>query len=842
MHDTHNNMTSTLTLSDNVGYWPRQKRSESEKNEKFFKDCADVGMALADNADLVKTPNGVRSTKHKKQVWYGLYDNRVDKREVEKTMNPLGLFNTNEFPASYRNYPLLNPSINLLCGEERKRIFNPLVTVINADAITEKVEKMDALWRQMYIEEITNTSFNEEEVKQRIEKFNSHMKYNYKDVRERMGSQMLRYLYHTQDLKEQFSRGFKDALIVGEEIYVIEIYGGEPILRKANPKNISTIRSGSSWKIEESDIIVEDCYLSIGETIDRYYDHLKDTEVKAIEEGYSVLNAVGGQVQMLRPELSAPRPLEYVDLSAMGVGDVNMWTGIVNGAYDAEGNVRVTRVVWAGLRKVGILTFFDENGELQKDTVPEQYKPNTELGEKVDWRWIKEWYEVTKIGPDIYTKMQPCEIQMRHRDNLSMSHPGIVGSVYNTNDDIGKGLIGIGEDWQYLWNTFMYRTELAFIKDRGKVGMFPIHLIPDQWGAEAALFWAENMGWLPIDAFNQGQEGFAKGKLAGAMSGMPTQMDLSNNNQIQNNIQMLSFIKGEVDNLTGITAQRRGAIDNRETAQGVERSVMQSSNITEEWFSVHDNTKVRALRALLEAAKIAYKGKSFTKEFVLDDGTKQMLEFDYNTYREACYGVDVSNASDDAQVLQALKGLSERYLQAGGSFGLIAELMSAKDRATITRKIQEDEQQKQQMAQENNKAEQEATQAQIQKELEIADAELALEYEKLDREDINKQLDREADIQRETLKALGFAKDTDINKNSVPDVLEQQKVALQQIKQSQEVLLKEKELEVKKSKDQKDIELKQEELKIKREELAVKERDSQRKLKIAKTNKNRHDK
>jgi hypothetical protein len=168
--------------------------------------------------------------------------------------------------------------------------------------------------------------------------------------------------------------------------------------------------------------------------------------------------------------------------------------------------------------------------------------------------------------------------------------------------------------------------------------------------------------------------------------------------------------------------------------------------------------------------------------------------------------------------------------------------MNAKDRATITRKIQEDEQQKQQQTQEQFKAEQEAVQAQIQKEVEIKDAELVLEYDKLDREDMNKQLDREAAIQRETIKALGFAQDTDVNDNNVPDVLEQSKLALQQIKQSQEILLKEKELEVKKRRDEKDIEIKEKELAIKKEELAVKERDSQRKLKIAKTNKNRYDK
>ena len=141
--------------------------------------------------------------------------------------------------------------------------------------------------------------------------------------------------------------------------------------------------------------------------------------------------------------------------------------------------------------------------------------------------------------------------------------------------------------------------------------------------------------------------------------------------------------------------------------------------------------------------------------------------------------MDVSNASDDAQVLQALKGLSERYLQAGGNFGLVAELMNAKDRATITRKIQEDEQQKQQQAQEQFKAEQEAVQAQIQKEVEIKDAELVLEYDKLDREDMNKQLDRENKIYLEEIKAMSYDPEKDINNNQIPDVLEQGKLALE---------------------------------------------------------------
>lgn len=48
----------------------------------------------------------------------------------------------------------------------------------------------------------------------------------------RMATQDSEYHYKTQDLKEVFSRGFEDLLIAGEEIYVIDIIGGEPILRK----------------------------------------------------------------------------------------------------------------------------------------------------------------------------------------------------------------------------------------------------------------------------------------------------------------------------------------------------------------------------------------------------------------------------------------------------------------------------------------------------------------------------------------------------------------------------------------------------------------------------------
>ena len=51
-----------------------------------------------------------------------------------------------------------------------------------------------------------------------------------------------------------------DALTVGEEIYQIDIVGGEPTVERLNPLKIRVFQSGYSNKIEDADIIVLEDY------------------------------------------------------------------------------------------------------------------------------------------------------------------------------------------------------------------------------------------------------------------------------------------------------------------------------------------------------------------------------------------------------------------------------------------------------------------------------------------------------------------------------------------------------------------------------------------------------
>lgn len=830
------------TFGINPSYFPAQKKLEAQKSETWFKECVDTGVGVCQWGQNNVRTSSVRTTRKNKLVNYNLRNDIVDPTEVERVVNPYKIQNE-DFPNNYKNYPLINPAINLLSGEERKRIFSPMVSVINSDAVTNKIQQIDERFTEFAMQKIVSREFDEEKIKKEIEEFDKWRKYTFKDKKERMGNQVLKYLYHTQDLSEEFSRGFEDLLIGAEEIYVIEIVGGEPIMRKGNPLNFYTLRSGSSWKTEDSDIIVEDVFMPIGRVIDRYHEYLSSKQIQFLENGHNTQSSSGSS--MFSNQLSTGIDINSIIPDVEVVEDWNATVGQYNGAFDPEGNVRVTRVLWRGMRKIGIITKFDEFGDIVKDLVPEQYVPSKELGEEVKWEWISEWYEGTRIATNIYVKMQPCEIQMRHRDNPSICSPGIVGTVFNINSNVGRSLVDEARDLQYLFNLFMYRLELAFTKYKGKIGKLPLHLIPDGWTVDKWLYYAEYLGWAVVDAFNESQKASFRGKPAGLMNESSPVIDLEMGNYIQNHLVMLDFIERRLDSLTGITPQRKGAIDNRETVGGVERSVMQSSHITEKWFSVHDNTRKRALRALLEAAKIAWKDRSFVREFVLDTGTREILEFEYNEFIEATYGVDVTNSSNDMQTLQALKSLGERFLQNNGSLSIIADLYRTGNVGDMQRKIETYEENLQKAEQERFQQEQQLKQEEVQatQEMEAQKAQMDydLEIEKMDREDMNKQLDRESKIQLETIKALGFAKDTDVNENSIPDVLEQEKLALESVRTSYDQSIKDRELKLKKEQVDSDTKLKEKELAIKEKELQIKKKDSENKVKIARMNKNKHD-
>jgi hypothetical protein len=750
-------------IGNNIGQvskFPPQKKSTSSKNPQWYKDCIDASLSLAylDQGE----------SKRKMQVYTDLDNDIIDVNEIEAVFNPLNIEYAS-FPASLKNYPLSVPKIDLLQGEEIKRRFEYSIQSKNENTYSSHQSQLQEMLMDILTDELTKGSFDEEDAERRLQKFSKYSKYEWKDTHEITATRIVEYLFQEQDLKYKFNEGIRNALVQGQEIYRVDSIGNEPSVVRCNPKNIYTLRRGDSERIEDSDIITEISYIPIGAVIDEFYDDLKSTEITKLENGEKNTISSGSSVL----NYSHRYPTIYSNLDPGGAGDGFLPLSDFNDnyntfslPYDVQGNVRVVRTRWRGMRKIGRVTYFDENGDEQTRLVPEDYKIDETLGETVKWLWISEAYEGTLIADDIYLKLQPREVQMRHFDNISKCFLGYVGTDY------GKSLMSRMEPYQYLYNVYMRRLELVLSKYKGPIYELDVSKVPDDWEMDKWLYYADVLGWAIVDPFNEGKKGSATGKLAGNFNTSGKVLDPNVGNYIQQIVMMLQYIETQMGEIAGVTKQRQGQIDNRETVGGVERSVTQSSHITEKWFFIHDETKRRVLQALLDTAKYTWrKSKSKKLNYVLDDMSRVFLDFSPADIASSEFDLFISNSRKDLEIKQFIQQLAQAGIQNGLGMSAMIKVLREDSVTAMARGIDEAEELSFQRENEAAKKQSEAAQQQAQMEMADKEKDRELEYYKID---------TEAQVKREDIAARQQSGQQD------KTYLEQEKIRLAERKQSLE--------------------------------------------------------
>jgi len=65
--------------------------------------------------------------------------------------------------------------------------------------------------------------YSKEELEEKYAELEDFLKYDYQDIRERLATQILQHYSAEQNFPRMFNNGFKDALIMAEEIYQIDI-------------------------------------------------------------------------------------------------------------------------------------------------------------------------------------------------------------------------------------------------------------------------------------------------------------------------------------------------------------------------------------------------------------------------------------------------------------------------------------------------------------------------------------------------------------------------------------------------------------------------------------------
>ena len=700
---------------------PRQRLAYKKKTKSWRKKNVDY----ADKHSFYHNES-IRQTLENKIINFNLFNGIVDVRDMTPVVNPYAL-DANFIPDNIPHHPIIVPKIELLVGEESKRRFDWSIVVTNPDAVSKKEEDKKKYLDQV-INEMLQQNYTEEELDKKLKELEKFMKYSWQDIREKMATQIMKHYWLEQEFEHKFLKGLKNVFISSEEIYQVDIEHGEPTMNLLNNLKVHAVQSGKSDKIEDASIIIIEDHWSRGRIIDVFHDQLKEKDIDAIEN-YGTTESKGEYVDN-------ENHVTYGD----GLSDsdvINSWLGIaeVNGHSfssnytDDNGNIRVFRVYWKSLKKIKKIKYYDEYGEAQEKIASEEYIVDKDRGEEETAMWVNEWWEGTKIGKDIYLQMKPRTLQYNRVSNPSYCHPGIIGQVYNTNQGRGVSLIDRVKNHQYLYDAVWDRTNKAIATNYGKIMEVDIAKIPDNWEMEKWMHFAVVNKIAIVDSFKEGNKGASTGKLAGVAGNTSggRSIDMETGNYIQQHINLLEFIKMEMGDIAGVTRQREGQVENRETKGGIERSVAQSSHITEYWFAQHEKVKLRVMAAFLDTAKFALKGKNKKVQYILDDQTIQMLNIDGNEFSECDYGLMVANTQKSREMEEALKGFAQAHMQNGGSLKTIMDIYFSQNLSDMRRKIEASEEEMYERQNENQKEQLQLQREQMAKEEAFKQAELDLD-------------------------------------------------------------------------------------------------------------------
>ena len=744
---------------------PRQKLSTREKTDEWCKN-----NALYWEHKLITGNSSIESDRIRMKKNANLYFNNIlDPLDVAKIVNP---HNIKDFvlPADFKHYKIENPKIQTLKGEELKRRFEWKTYVSNRDAVCKKEKEKKDQFINFVTEKIKAESFDQKSAEAELQKLQEYLQYDWQDIREKTADQLLRYYSQYLDLKTEFSRAWENALLYGHEIMSIDEHNLKPVVESCDPKTIFWLRTPENPYIDNSDCIIREYYIPLGQVIDYYYDYLSSSQISDLEERIdkkSIENNFTFNQFYSKDQSGFLIPNTTNGSNDLNPSLLNANNYNFNGYYDSHGNIRVVHTRWKSFRKIGVLNSYDDSGNEQEIFVDENYKIDKSRGETIEWIWITEAWEITRIGEDVFIKAKPRSIQYRKLDNISSCSLGYVGTA------VDNPVFDLMKEYSIKYDAYMHRTEQAMIKAIGKIGILDLSLIPDGWDVDMWMHFATNMGWAVKDSFKEGKKGAAMGKLAGSNNTNADVINLEQGQFIQQNMAMLQYLESQMDSLIGINKQRQGAINASAGLQVTREAVDNSSTITESYFSLHDNVKMRTLRMLLEVSKYCLRGKSESLQYVTSEFTNEIFNVDGDLINEAEFDILVGDATNDSNTIKVLQEAVQIALQTGAvDLIQLMDIFSTDSTSAIKRKVEKSVRAKQEMEQKNIESQNE--QARAAMEQQAAMQREILDDKDLDREMLKYKIDTEAQtkIQVQELANYFQLSDMDADNSGVPDAME----------------------------------------------------------------------
>jgi len=604
---------------------PTQKVVSSKKNTNWFKDCVVGAVNIALNEK-----NSIKPSNENIKENFDIYDGDIKAEKVRERFTTSMLKNKDLNPR-FDHFSVIRDRIDELVGEFIEKDNEYVIAALNSEAISEKIEERKKKAFGLLVDLIGKKDLTEEMVTKQLQEF-SNAKFLSKA--EIVANRVLSYYRGLYNLSYLEFEAFREVLITAVVTFYVGIEHGRLVIRKPSPENIFAVRNGQSSDIRDAEIIVEVEYLPKGKILDKYAEVLTETQIKKIlDTGFeSSAGAIESKKELV---FDTMEELNRFTQKQIGGGSIDEY-------IDDDGNIRVAKASWKGYRKIYHRQYNDEFGDIQYDYVSEKHKADLDKGEVLNAMWVTEWHEGDLVGSDMVLNAKVREVQLRDPDMPFESFSGYVGEFFNVGKNKARSMIDMVKTYIYFRDMLFARIEDVLATNTGKVINLDLSKMPTGWSLEKWYSMIKVHRIKVTDSFKEGDKGFSTGKLAGQYNSPTRVDDMDTSSSITVYLNMIGVVDQMISRATGVTDQRLGAIAQHELVGNVNRSMVQSSLVTEIWFKKFELVLLKFYELIIESSK-AVLNSDTRLQTVLDDFSHVILD-SFDSFKLSTFGLLPVNA------------------------------------------------------------------------------------------------------------------------------------------------------------------------------------------------------
>lgn len=606
---------------------------------------------------------------------YKIANGELDEVDYTVTTNP---YNTDRkelkgYPSKLRNYDIISPIYQLLLAEKRKRGIIRQVVPVNVDLKSaqsqQKYEEVYSQLSQVRINALIDQGVADPTLR-KDPRASVKEGSSLADELSILGDTALEYIDFYNKIPYQFLQGWADYVAQGYVVSYKDVFKDEIIYEIVPPAEIAYVGSSRNRFLEDQEAIIRTFLMTYNEAFEKFqgFEGFEEVEEYLKNKGSYSRAASSG-------------PQDWVSLAGSQL--IGKVLGIDMMGSTNEEFCNVQHVHFTSWCKVGKVTGIDVvTGNFYTEEVDENYK---ELPtETVEWEWVKETMECYVIDDRFILGMR-CVPFTR----ASMSNPNVTkllynGTIFATRYNRPNSIVKKGYPYQVKYNIVYYHLEKMIAKNKDKIMIMPLELIPEGegWDEFTQLYYADALSVMYVQTDNDPK------KINTINAIKP--IDLSLNKYIMEMYSILRSIKMDYEETVGITPQRKGDISaysgKGTTDAAISRSYMMSENL----FSEFDEFQNREYQGLLDLSQFAWvNGKKTT--FRNSEMKLRFLDINPEKYSTIEYGVFVTNSKDHDDQLNTMKALVQPYMQNQGRPSIAAEILKSNNLEKLTQFLKEKE-------------------------------------------------------------------------------------------------------------------------------------------------------